>query len=69
MATMHGIGESAGISVAEAIFWKMDFSLIDREGMRSRIPYMSGAPAFGYPWELGARSIQKIHYTEPSITL
>lgn len=50
MATMHGIGEAAGIAAAEAARTDDEVSDISGEWVRSQIPYMSEGPDFDRPW-------------------
>ncbi|TDU81725.1 FAD dependent oxidoreductase [Prosthecobacter fusiformis] len=50
MATMHGIGEAAGIAVAEATLRHCAVSEIPGEWVRDQIPYMAEGPDFGPPW-------------------
>ncbi|MCG6189537.1 FAD-dependent oxidoreductase [Maribellus maritimus] len=50
MATMHGIGEAAGIAAAEASIQQKDVAQISGEWVRNQIPYMSEKPDFGIPW-------------------
>jgi hypothetical protein len=52
MATMHGVGEAAGIAAAEAAKQGRDLVDIPGEWVRSQIPYLSEAPDFGAPWNL-----------------
>lgn len=51
MATMHGIGEAAGIAAAEAAKKACDVSTISGEWVRGQIPYMAEGPDFGPPWQ------------------
>lgn len=51
MATMHGIGEAAGIAAAAAAADGTSVQDVDGSWVRSRIPYMAEAPEYGYPWE------------------
>lgn len=50
MATMHGIGEAAGIAAAEATKCNKNVNEISGEWVRSQISYMSESPDFGIPW-------------------
>lgn len=50
MATMHGLGEAAGIASAEAVARNQDVVNIPGEWVRSQIPYMDEAPDYGLPW-------------------
>lgn len=50
MATMHGLGEAAGIASAEAARRSVDVTSISGEWVRSKIPYMSEPPDYGFPW-------------------
>lgn len=69
MATMHGIGEAAGIAAAEAVVGKMNVSDIDGAWVRSRIPYMNEAPEFGYPWEPNPTDGSESEAFEPATIL
>ncbi len=51
MATMHAIGEAAGIAAAEAARKGTDVSLIDGAWVRSQIPYMDMPPDDDPLWE------------------
>ncbi|MCE5180075.1 MAG: FAD-dependent oxidoreductase [Porphyromonadaceae bacterium] len=55
MATMHGIGEAAGIAVAEAINNNWDVTAISGQWVKEQIPYLSQGPDFGLPWILNNR--------------
>lgn len=50
MATMHGVGEAAGVAAAEAVRRAADVSAIPGEWVRSRIGYMHQPPDYGSPW-------------------
>lgn len=50
MATMHGIGEAAGLAAAEAARTAGDVSAVRGDWVRTQIPYMAGGPDFGPPW-------------------
>jgi hypothetical protein len=50
MATMHGLGEAAGIAAAEAAQSNKNVNGISGEWVRSQIPYMQEDPDFGFPW-------------------
>ncbi|MGQ8335796.1 FAD-dependent oxidoreductase [Sunxiuqinia sp. A32] len=52
MATMHGIGEAAGLAAAEAAKGHMDVIEISGEWLRDQISYMSEGPDFGFPWNM-----------------
>jgi hypothetical protein len=52
MATMHGIGEAAGIAAAEATRAKQDVRTISGEWVRSQIPYMQERPDHSDLWDL-----------------
>ncbi len=56
MATMHGIGEAAGIASAQAAKQACNVSEISGEWVRSQIPYMAEGPDFGPPWCLSSNS-------------
>jgi len=51
MATMHGIGEAAGIACARACEQGIDVSDVPGEWVRTQIPYLSEGPDFGAPWQ------------------
>ena len=50
MATMHGLGEAAGIAAAESIKRGVDVVTIPGEWVRTQIPYMSEGADFDEPW-------------------
>ncbi|MDQ8194941.1 FAD-dependent oxidoreductase [Coraliomargarita sp. SDUM461004] len=50
MATMHAVGEAAGIASSEAVAQGVDVTSISGEWVRSQIPYMEEGPDYGYPW-------------------
>jgi hypothetical protein len=50
MATMHGLGEAAGIAAAEARRRGVDVTAIPGEWMRSQISYMHGGADYGPLW-------------------
>ena len=50
MATMHGIGEAAGIAAAEAVKRGTDVTSIPGEWVRGQIPYLAQGADFGPPW-------------------
>ncbi|MCD8541013.1 MAG: FAD-dependent oxidoreductase, partial [Leadbetterella sp.] len=50
MATMHGIGEAAGIAASEATRRKVPVTTVPGEWVRSQIPYMNEGPDFAEPW-------------------
>jgi hypothetical protein len=50
MATMHGVGEAAGIAAARAVSEQMDVVDVAGEWVRSQIPYMDQPPDTGLPW-------------------
>ena len=52
MATMHGIGEAAGIACAYAAEQGGDVAEVPGEWVRSQIPYMAEGPDFGAPWQI-----------------
>ncbi len=56
MATMHGIGEAAGIACAQATVLGCDVTDISGEWVRSEIPYLSEGPDFGSPWHVPTKS-------------
>jgi len=51
MATMHGLGEAAGIAAAEAVQRDIVVAEIPGEWVRTQIPYLSAGPDFGPPWD------------------
>ncbi|MBL9184029.1 MAG: FAD-dependent oxidoreductase [Verrucomicrobiaceae bacterium] len=51
MATMHGIGEAAGIACARACEQGIDVADVTGEWVRTQIPYMHEGPDFGAPWQ------------------
>ena len=51
MATMHGIGEAAGIAAAEAVRRGTDVTAIPGEWVRSQIGYMAAGPDHGPLWD------------------
>ncbi|MDR1281357.1 MAG: FAD-dependent oxidoreductase [Opitutaceae bacterium] len=50
MATMHGVGEAAGIAATEAAHRKCRVTDVSGEWLRSQISYMSEPPDYGAPW-------------------
>lgn len=50
MATMHGVGEAAGIAAAEAVRRGVNVADIPGEWVRSQIDYMQEPPDYGSPW-------------------
>lgn len=50
MATMHGVGEAAGIAAAESVRRNEDVTTIPGEWVRSEIPYMQRGPDHGPLW-------------------
>ncbi len=50
MATMHAIGEAAGIAAAEAVASAKEVTAISGEWLRSQIDYMNEGPDYGSPW-------------------
>lgn len=53
MATMHGLGEAAGIAAAEAVRRGCDIVEIPGEWVRKQIGYMHEPPDYGVPWNAG----------------
>lgn len=51
MATMHGVGEAAGIACARACEQGAAVADVPGEWVRTQIPYMSEGPDFGAPWQ------------------
>lgn len=58
MATMHGIGEAAGIAAAEACAGREDVTAIPGEWVRTQVPYMAEGPDFGRPWNQGEADVE-----------
>src|SRR5690606_14325799 len=64
MATMHAVGEAAGIAAAAAAGHGKNIHHIDGAWVRSQIPYMQTGPDFdmlweaanGYPWTLASQT-------------
>jgi len=62
MATMHAVGEAAGIAAAAAAGQEKDIHHVDGTWVRTQIPYMQTGPDFdelweaanGYPWTLAS---------------
>lgn len=52
MATMHGVGEAAGIAAAESVRRGVDVVTIPGDWVRSQIPYMEEGPNYGPLWNL-----------------
>lgn len=50
MATMHGIGEAAGIAAAEAVNCDKTVVEISGKWVKQQIPYLFQGPDFGLPW-------------------
>jgi hypothetical protein len=50
MATMHGLGEAAGVAAAEAVKRSWEITAIPGEWVRTRIPYMQEGPDYSEPW-------------------
>ena len=50
MATMHGIGEAAGIAAVESIRRGIDVVEVPGDWIREQLPYMNEGPDFGEPW-------------------
>ena len=50
MATMHGIGEAAGIAAAEAVRRDMDVAHVSGEWVRAQIPYLAAPPDYDSLW-------------------
>ena len=51
MATMHGIGEAAGIAAAEAVRRDVDAITVPGEWIRAQIPYLHEPADLGVPWD------------------
>lgn len=58
MATMHGLGEAAGIAAAKAINDNKNINEIDGTWVRSQIPYMSEEPDYSDVWTLHKGSME-----------
>lgn len=54
MATMHGIGEAAGIAAAEAAHRGVAVNSISGEDVRKQIPYLQEGPDMEEPWNAKA---------------
>ncbi|MDD3077771.1 MAG: FAD-dependent oxidoreductase [Paludibacter sp.] len=54
MATMHAIGEAAGIAVAESVRQNTDVLSISGEWVRKQIPYLSKSPDLDKIWNSNA---------------
>ncbi len=52
MATMHGLGQAAGIAAAEALRRKVDLTSIPGEWIRQQIDYMQQGPDHSELWDL-----------------
>lgn len=52
MATMHAVGEAAGIASADAVRLGVPVVDIPGEQIRAQIDYMSQGPDEGYPWNV-----------------
>lgn len=50
MATMHGVGEAAGIAAAETVRRGVDAASIAGEWVRTQVDYMGQPPDYGSPW-------------------
>ena len=50
MATMHAIGEAAGIAAAESVKRRCEIAAIPGEWVRSQIDYIDQPPDYGAPW-------------------
>lgn len=50
MATMHGLGEAAGVAAAEATHTHTDVTRISGTWLRNQIAYMSEPPDYDEPW-------------------
>ncbi|AHF92266.1 glucose-inhibited division protein A [Opitutaceae bacterium TAV5] len=59
MATMHGVGEAAGIAATEAVRRACGVTEIPGEWVRSQIAYMSEPPDYGTPWNVEKNFEQK----------
>jgi hypothetical protein len=54
MATMHALGEAAGIASAEAARTGGDVAGIPGRWVRAQMPWMETAPEYGAPWNSAA---------------
>lgn len=54
MATMHAIGEAAGIAAAHSVQSGTNVVDIDGNWVRSQLPYLSEGPDFDEPWTAAA---------------
>lgn len=50
MATMHGVGEAAGIAAAEAVKRGCGATEVPGDWVRAQIPYLAESADFGAPW-------------------
>lgn len=60
MATMHGVGEAAGIAAAEAANRGCDVADIPGAWVRSQIDYINQPPDAGEPWNLAVESLEEV---------
>lgn len=51
MATMHGIGEAAGIAAVKAVKEKQKVYEVSGSWVRSQIPYLNEGPDYNDPWK------------------
>jgi hypothetical protein len=51
MATMHGVGEAAGLAAAEAVRRGTEVASIPGEWVRAQIPYLAEGADYGPPWD------------------
>jgi hypothetical protein len=50
MATMHAVGEAAGIAAVQAVRTGVSVTSIPGEEVRGQIDYMDQGPDYGFPW-------------------
>jgi hypothetical protein len=50
MATMHGVGEAAGIAAAESVRRGVDVASVSGAWVRSQVPYLQAGPDYGPLW-------------------
>lgn len=60
MATMHAVGEAAGIAAAEAKTRGCDVAGIPGEWVRSQIDYIDQPPDTGEPWNIAAPNVAEV---------
>jgi hypothetical protein len=55
MATMHALGEAAGIASAEAVRTGADVAGMSGQWVRTQMPWMETEPEYGSPWNSAER--------------